>query len=151
MASSGRLKLLPQNGEQFVHDIQERILQETGKKVHVLICGAGAYKDPSRGIYELADLSVTFGATDSLKNKYRRGVKYKYLANKLHEEGLNEEEIEEKIQEKHEEHKQTKEESNMEAEGTTLRKITDVLESLSDLVSGSGDAGTPLVLIKNMF
>ncbi|MFB6181433.1 MAG: coenzyme F420-0:L-glutamate ligase [Candidatus Magasanikbacteria bacterium] len=151
MASSDRLKLLPQNGDKFVHEIQDKILEETGKKVHVLIYGDGAYKDPSSGIYELADPSVTFGATDSLKNKYRRGVKYKLLADKFHEEGLSEEEIEEKIREKHKEHEETKRESDIEAEGTTPRKITDVLGSLSDLVSGSGDAGTPIVLIKNLF
>lgn len=148
LSSSERLKLLPQNGDKFVHDLQNKILNETEKKIHIMIYGDGAYKDPSSGIYELADPCTTFGATDSLKNKYRRGVKYKYLADKYHEKGLSKEEIIDKIKEKHEEHE---EENEIEAEGTTPRKITDVLGTLSDLVSGSGDAGTPLVLVKNIF
>ncbi len=146
MSSAGRLKLAPKNGDKVVKKIQERIKDELKVQTEVLIYGDGAYKDPTSGIYELADPSVTVASTDGLHH-FRRGVKYKYLADQYyHKEGKDADEIEDIIQEKKE---NDRSESAMEKEGTTPREMTDLLGSLADLVSGSADAGTPVVLVKN--
>lgn len=144
MSSGGRIKLAPKDGDIVVRDIQQRIYDELGIKVEVIIYGDGAYKDPSSGIYELADPSVTVAATDGL-DRMRRGFKYKFLADSLHHEGKDPDEIEEILKKK----KASSSESAMEREGTTPRRMEDILGSLADLVSGSADAGTPVVLVKN--
>ncbi len=146
MSSGGRLKLAPRNGEKVVNSIQKRVKEELGVTIEVIIYGDGAYKDPTSGIYELADPEPAVASTDGLDH-FRRGVKYKYLADKYHyEEGKDEEEII-KILEK--EKKKDRSEDCMEKEGTTPRRMEDLLGSLADLVSGSSDAGTPVVLVKN--
>lgn len=145
MSSGGRLKLAPKDGDQVVGTIQKRIRDELNVHVEVLIYGDGAYKDPTSGIYELADPSVTVAATEGL-NLFRRGFKFKYLADTLHHEGKDVEEIEDILRKKRAE---SGSESSMEREGTTPRRMEDILGSLADLVSGSADAGTPVVLVKN--
>ncbi len=144
MSSGGRLKLAPRDGYEVVTELQHRIQEELGVHVEALIYGDGAYKDPTSGIYELADPSVTVAATDGL-NLFRRGFKYKFLADSLHHQGKGVKEIEDILKQK----KASSSESAMEREGTTPRRMEDILGSLADLVSGSADAGTPVVLVKN--
>jgi len=140
-----KLKLLPKDGDDFVLNLQKNIMKRVGIKLHILIYGDGAYKDPTTGIYELADPQTTFGITPELKNRMRQGIKYKYFADQLYNEGKDIKEIALMLNNK----KKSNIEDDFETEGTTPRKLTDVLASLADLVSGSADAGTPLVLIKN--
>ena len=110
-----------------------------------MIYGDGAYLDPSSGIYELADPRPAFAATDGL-NLCREGLKYKFLADRcFHEENKTAEEIEAFLSESI--HRDLPEDC-LEREGTTPRRMEDVLASLADLVSGSADAGTPVVVIK---
>lgn len=148
MSSDGKLKLAPRDAERIAKEVQAEVLKRTGRKVEVLVYGDGAYKDPATGIYELADPVTTFGATEGLKDSFRTGVKYKMLADKLHGEGKSPEEIEAAIQEAN---RRNVTAGSIEAEGTTPRKMTDILASLADLVSGSADAGTPVILIKNIY
>jgi len=145
MSSGGRLKLAPRDGKKVVKDIQNRVKDELGVQIEVLIYGDGAYKDPTSGIYELADPSVTVASTDGL-NQFRRGVKYKFLADTLHHEGKDKDQIEKILKQKKDSNKS---ENSIEREGTTPRRMEDILGSLADLVSGSADAGTPVVLVKN--
>jgi len=146
-SAGNRLKLAPRDGDKIVRDIQARIKEATGKQIEVIIYGDGAYKDPTTGIYELADPQTVFAATSGLQNRMRTGLKYKYLADILHFEGKNEAEIEAVIESKRGD---VLPDDSMESEGTTPRQLTDVLASLADLVSGSADAGTPVVLIKGL-
>jgi F420-0:gamma-glutamyl ligase len=146
-SAGNRLKLAPRDGDRIVRDIQEKIKEATGKQIEVIIYGDGAYKDPTTGIYELADPQPVFAATCGLQNRMRTGLKYKYLADILHLEGKNEAEIEAVIESKRGD---MQPDDSAESEGTTPRQLTDVLASLADLVSGSADAGTPVVLIKGL-
>lgn len=148
MSSQNRLKLAPHQSDVFACELQEDIKKETGKNVEVIVYGDGAYKDPSSGIYELADPYPAFGATGGISKVLREGVKYKYLVDLYHDKGKSEEEIEQMLKEETAE-KRTQDHIN--SEGTTPRQMEDVLASLADLVSGSADAGTPLVLIKGIF
>ncbi len=146
LSSGERLKLAPREGKQLVKKLQSRVKEEFGFDVEVMIYGDGAYLDPTSGIYELADPRAAFAATDGL-NCFREGVKYKYLADQCyHEEQKTAEEIEAILSECA--GRETAQDS-MEREGTTPRRMEDVLASLADLVSGSADAGTPVVVIKN--
>ena len=146
MSSGDRLKLAPKNGDKVVNELQKRVKKELGVEIESIIYGDGAYKDPTSGIYELADPTPAVAATDGL-NHFRRGVKYKYIADRYyHEENKDPEEIEKILEEKKSEKKS---ENSMEKEGTTPRRMEDLLGSLADLVSGSADAGTPVVLVKN--
>jgi len=145
MSAGDKLKLAPQNADGFAKDLQQQVLAATGKQVEVLVYGDGAYKDPSTGIYELADPMPVFGKTDGFHGRFREGIKYKYLADVCYEEGKSREEIEAALAEQ-----------NLAAlpddleltEGTTPRRIEDVIASLADLVSGSADAGTPVIVVK---
>lgn len=147
MSSGNKLKLAPRQGDKFVFQLQKRIYQELGKKIEVIIYGDGAYKDPSSGIYELADPRPAFGATPGVNGVLRRGVKFKYLVDLHYENGKSEEEILKILQEESIKHKEL---DAIECEGTTPRRMEDLLASLADLVSGSADAGTPLVLVKGI-
>lgn len=147
MSSGERLKLAPRNCKEFVNALQDKIKKEFGYNVEVMIYGDGAYLDPSSGIYELADPRASFAATDGL-DRIREGIKYKYLADQcFHEQHKSAEEIETILSENAS--RQVSQDS-MEREGTTPRQMEDVLASLADLVSGSADAGTPVVIIKNL-
>ncbi len=143
-----RLKLFPRNADQFVNQIQQKIHKETGAEVEVMIYGDGAYKDPTGKIWELADPVVSPGYTSGLAGTPNE-VKLKYLAdNELKdlkgEELLNA--MKDEIGGKDNDLV-----GNIRAQGTTPRQLTDLLGSLSDLVSGSGDKGTPVVLIQGYF
>jgi hypothetical protein len=146
MSYGNKLKLAPRQSNDFVLALQEQIYQKFGKKIEILIYGDGAYKDPSSGIYELADPCAAFGATPGINGLLREGVKYKYLIDKHHENGKSEEEI---LMIVEEELSREREANSIEFEGTTPRRMEDILASLADLLSGSADAGTPMILVKN--
>lgn len=150
-ADEERLKLFPRDGMAIVEKIQKLILQKTGKCVEVLIYGDGAFRDPVGHIWELADPVVSPAFTQGLMGLPSE-IKLKYLAdNDL--KGLPKDELEKKMREYI---MKRKEECGggidaMVSEGTTPRKLVDLVGSLCDLTSGSGDKGTPFVYIKNYF
>jgi len=145
LSSGDKLKLAPRDCDLLADQIQRRVQQELHKHVEVIIYGDGAYCDPSTGIYELADPQPAFGMTAGLRGKYREGLKYKYLVDKMLDEGYDIETIAQYI---HARRDEQLDRSSIETEGTTPRKSEDLLSSLADLVSGSADAGTPCILIK---
>lgn len=147
MSANKRLKLAPREASAFAQELQQAILAETGRETEVLVYGDGAYKDPSSGIYELADPMPVFGCTDGFSGRYREGIKYKFVADVCHEEGKSVEEIEAHLAEQCQvgyEH------NHIMTEGTTPRRVEDVIASLADLVSGSADAGTPMIVVKGI-
>jgi len=147
MSSEERLKLAPHLADLFACTLQDAILKKTGKHLEIIVYGDGAYKDPSSGIYELADPITTFGATPGIGDSLREGFKMKYLVDMFHAEGRSGEEITKLLEE---EYKRARDIHCIECEGTTPRNMKDVLASLADLVSGSADAGTPMILIKGI-
>ena len=148
MSSGERLKLAPRDGQQVVNQLRDKLKDELGIDVQVMIYGDGAYLDPSSGIYELADPRAAFAVTDGL-NCYREGFKYKFLADQCFHEGKKSiEEIEAFLAD---ESRKGLSEDCIDKEGTTPRRMEDVLASLADLVSGSADAGTPVVIVKGFF
>jgi len=147
-ATETSVKLFPRDCKKVVDQVQKAMLERTGKHVEVLIYGDGAFKDPRCKIWELADPVVSPGYTDGLRGTPSE-IKIKYIAdNDL--EGLDgskkEEAIKERIKQKG---KQLV--GRDEALGTTPRQLTDLLGSLCDLTSGSGDKGTPIVLVQGYF
>jgi F420-0:gamma-glutamyl ligase len=145
LSSGDKLKLAPREADQIAEQIQTRVKEEMGKNVEVIVYGDGAYRDPSTGIYELADPQPAFGMTSGLRGRYRVGIKYKYLVDQMLDEGVGLDVIEDKLEEKKKEGFTA---NSVETEGTTPRKAEDLIASLADLVSGSADAGTPLILVK---
>ncbi|KUG21132.1 MAG: coenzyme F420-0:L-glutamate ligase [Methanomicrobiaceae archaeon] len=148
MSSGSRLKLAPYLADVVACSLQKEIREATGKHVEVLIYGDGAYKDPSSGIYELADPITAFGVTPGIDGCLREGFKMKYLVDLYHDAGRSEEEISNLLLE---EAARARAINCITCEGTTPRRMRDVLASLADLVSGSADAGTPMILIKGIF
>ncbi|MFW5787529.1 MAG: coenzyme F420-0:L-glutamate ligase [Halanaerobiales bacterium] len=147
-ATEKELKLFPREGKKFVKRVQNEIRKLTGKEVEVMIYGDGAFKDPVGKIWELADPVVSPAHTEGLKGTPNE-VKLKYLAdNELRD--LRGEKLTEAMKK---EIKNKKEDlvGKIEAQGTTPRQLTDLLGSLCDLVSGSGDKGTPIILIQGYF
>jgi len=142
------VKLFPRDCQPVVDNIQRMLLQKTGKVVEVMVYGDGAFKDPVGKIWELADPVVSPAYTPGLAGKPNE-VKLKYLADNnfadLRGDELNKA-ISEFIDNKDEDLT-----GSMEAQGTTPRKLTDLIGSLSDLTSGSGDKGTPIVFIQGYF
>jgi hypothetical protein len=145
MSSGERLKLAPRDGQKVVEELQTKVKNKLGIDLEVLIYGDGAYLDPSSGIYELADPKAAFAATAGL-DCFREGLKYKLLADHCyHEEQKNAAEIEVIMADRI---RQELPVDAMAKEGTTPRKMEDVLASLADLISGSADAGTPVVVVR---
>ena len=142
----GRLKLMPRDCQTFVQEIQEKIQQRYGAKVEVFVYGDGAFKDPVGGIWELADPQTTLGATSGLMGTPKE-VKLKYIASA--HEGKTPEEIEAIVAEERAKRKSSEDVTGEASLGTTPRRITDLLASLADLTTGSGDRQTPVVYIKN--
>lgn len=147
-ATEERVKLFPRTGCELVEKVQKRLKEETGKIIEVMVYGDGAFKDPVGKIWELADPVVSpaytsglIGSPNELKLKYLSENKFKDLEG----EALNEA-IKEEIKNKNKDLK-----GQMASQGTTPRRYTDLLGSLADLTSGSGDKGTPVVLIQNYF
>ena len=147
-ATDDQVKLFPRDCQQLVLDIQARILAATGKKVEVMVYGDGAFKDPIGKIWELADPVVSPAYTDGLEGTPSE-LKLKYLADNdfadLSGDALKEA-IKTKITEKDADLV-----GKMASEGTTPRRLTDLIGSLCDLTSGSGDKGTPIVFIQGYF
>ncbi len=147
-ATEDQVKLFPRDCQPIVDDIQSRIFEATGKKVEVMVYGDGAFKDPVGKIWELADPVVSPAYTPGLEGTPNE-LKLKYLADNefasLAGEALREA-IKAKIHEKDEDLV-----GNMASEGTTPRRLTDLIGSLCDLTSGSGDKGTPIVFIQGYF
>ena len=147
-AAEDTVKLFPRDAQDFVLDVQRRLLKATGKHVEVMIYGDGAFKDPKGRIWELADPVVSPNYTDGLVGTPNE-LKLKYLADETFKELSGEalrDAISARIREKH-----GSLVGNMAAQGTTPRRLTDLLGSLSDLTSGSGDKGTPIVLVQGYF
>lgn len=144
--SNDDLKLLPRDCEKFVKAVQEEMFKRTGKKVEAYIFGDGAFKDPVGGIWELADPTTTPAATEGLKGTPEE-VKLKYIAS-AHKDKTPEE-IEAIVAAEKAARKEAKNISETSSLGTTPRQITDLISSLSDLTTGSGDRQTPVVLVQN--
>lgn len=147
-ASEDSVKLFPRDCQGLVLDIQKRILDATGKHVEVMIYGDGAFKDPQGKIWELADPVVSPAFTDGLKGTPNE-LKIKYLADNDFA-SLSGEELRNAISESIR-HKDADLKGSMASEGTTPRQLTDLIGSLCDLTSGSGDKGTPIVLVQGYF
>ena len=147
-ATEDSVKLFPNKGEELVYDIQKVIKERTGAKVEVMVYGDGAFKDPQGKIWELADPVVSPFHTDGL-NGTPNELKLKYLADNDYKD-LSGEELKEAIEESIK-NKASDLKGTMATEGTTPRQLTDLIGSLCDLTSGSGDKGTPVILIKGYF
>ena len=142
------IKLFPQECKQLVLDIQSAILEKTGKCVEVMVYGDGAFKDPQGKIWELADPVVSPAFTDGLIGTPNE-LKLKYLADNEFA-NLSGAELKEAISNSIKA-KQGNLVGNMASQGTTPRQLTDLIGSLCDLTSGSGDKGTPVILIQGYF
>ncbi len=142
------IKLFPRECKDLVLDIQARILKATGKHVEVMVYGDGAFKDPQGKIWELADPVVSPAFTDGLIGTPNE-LKLKYLADNDFKE-LSGEELKKAISESIKA-KDGNLVGNMASQGTTPRQLTDLIGSLCDLTSGSGDKGTPVVLVQGYF
>lgn len=142
------IKLFPRECRDFVLDVQKQVLDKTGKHVEVMVYGDGAFKDPVGKIWELADPVVSPAYTDGLEGTPNE-LKLKYLADNdfkdLSGQALKDA-ISKRIQEKEDNLV-----GNMASQGTTPRRLTDLIGSLCDLTSGSGDKGTPIILVQGYF
>lgn len=143
-----RLKLFPKTGKDLVNKIQKDMYELTGKKIEVMVYGDGAFKDPVGGIWELADPVVSPAYTDGLIGTPNE-LKLKYLSDNTYD-NLRGEELAEAIK-KEIKAKDDNLKGNMASQGTTPRRLTDLIGSLCDLTSGSGDKGTPVVFIQGYF
>jgi len=147
-ATEDTVKLFPRDCQQLVENIQKIIKERTGKTVEVMVYGDGAFKDPVGKIWELADPVVSPGYTKGLEGTPNE-VKLKYLADNNFA-GLQGEELEKAIA-NYIKNKSNNLMGHMESQGTTPRRLTDLIGSLCDLTSGSGDKGTPVVYIQGYF
>lgn len=147
-AGDTRLKLFPRDCQPFVTTVQERLLAKTGRNIEVMIYGDGAFKDPQGKIWELADPVVSPGFTEGLRGTPNE-IKMKYIVdNEL--EGMSAEDTSKALKSKILSKNNDLVGNNASA-GTTPRQLTDLLGSLFDLTSGSGDKGTPIVLAQGYF
>ena len=147
-ATEDKVKLFPRDCEKFVDAVQKKLVAKTGKLIEVMIYGDGAFKDPIGKIWELADPVVSPAYTAGLSGQPNE-VKLKYLADNEFAE-LCGDELKSAIKE-YIRNKDKDLVGNMVSEGTTPRQLTDLIGSLCDLTSGSGDKGTPIVLIQGYF
>ena len=143
-----RLKLFPKTGDKLVVEIQNRLKELTGRTIEVMVYGDGAFKDPVGHIWELADPVVSPAYTSGLEGTPNE-IKLKYVSdNKF--ANLRGEELKEAIKEEIR-NKEKDLKGSMLSQGTTPRRLTDLIGSLCDLTSGSGDKGTPVVFIQGYF
>ena len=142
------IKLFPRECQDLVLDIQKQILDRTGKHVEVMVYGDGAFKDPVGKIWELADPVVAVANTEGLEGTPNE-VKLKYLADNDFKD-LSGEALKDAISKRIRE-KKSDLVGDMASQGTTPRKLTDLIVSLCDLTSGSGDKGTPIILVQGYF
>ncbi len=147
-ATEDKIKLFPRDCEEFVTKLQDEMLKRTGKKVEVMVYGDGAFKDPVGKIWELADPVVSPAYTKGLEGTPNE-VKLKYLADNNFAD-LKGEELRTAIED-YIKNKGADLVGSMESQGTTPRRLTDLIGSLCDLTSGSGDKGTPVVFIQGYF
>lgn len=148
LATKTELKLFPRDSQQFVELVQEKLHEKTGKNIEVMIYGDGAFKDPVAKIWELADPVVSPGYTKGLEGTPNE-LKLKYIVD-TELDDLSGDEVAKAVREKINNNKL--ESANQEDHvGTTPRRLTDLLGSLCDLTSGSGDKGTPVVFIQGYF
>ena len=147
-STEDKVKLFPRQARGLVLDIQERVLKATGKHVEVMVYGDGAFKDPQGKIWELADPVVSpfftdglIGTPNELKLKYLADNDYKHLSGEELKAAISD-----SIRKKDADLK-----GSMASQGTTPRQLTDLIGSLCDLTSGSGDKGTPVVLVQGYF
>ena len=148
-ATEDSIKLFPQDCKQLVLDIQAEVLKRTGKCVEVMVYGDGAFKDPQGKIWELADPVVSPAYTDGLIGTPNE-LKIKYLADNDFA-NLSGAELKEAIAKSIANKGNESLVGNMASQGTTPRQLTDLIGSLCDLTSGSGDKGTPIILIQGYF
>ena len=147
-ATEDKVKLFPRECKDLVLDIQKRVFDATGKHVEVMVYGDGAFKDPQGKIWELADPVVSPAFTDGLIGTPNE-LKLKYLADNDYKD-LSGDALKEAISKSIRE-KEGSLVGNMASQGTTPRQLTDLIGSLCDLTSGSGDKGTPIVLVQGYF
>lgn len=147
-STEDKIKLFPRECKTLVLDIQKRVLDATGKKVEVMVYGDGAFKDPQGKIWELADPVVSPAYTDGLVGTPNE-LKLKYLADNDYKD-LSGDALKAAISESIRK-KDSDLVGNMASQGTTPRQYTDLIGSLCDLTSGSGDKGTPVVLVQGYF
>jgi len=143
-----RLKLFPKTGDKLVVDVQNKLKELTGKTIEVMVYGDGAFKDPVGHIWELADPVVSPAHTEGL-NGTPNELKLKYISDNKFAD-LKGDELKEAIKEEIKK-KESNLVGNMLSQGTTPRRLTDLIGSLCDLTSGSGDKGTPVVFIQGYF
>ena len=143
-----KVKLFPRDSQKLIEDIQKVLKEKTGKIIEVMIYGDGAFKDPVGKIWELADPVVSPFYTEGLEGTPNE-IKLKYISdNKLKD--LRGEELAKAMKEEIK-NKEKDLKGSMTSQGTTPRRITDLIGSLCDLTSGSGDKGTPVVFIQGYF
>ena len=147
-ATEDSIKLFPRDCQGLVEDIQKLFLEKTGKHIEVMVYGDGAFKDPQGKIWELADPVVSpaftaglIGTPSELKLKYLADNDFKDLTGEALKKAISE-----KIKSK-----DSNLVGNMASQGTTPRQLTDLIGSLCDLTSGSGDKGTPIILVQGYF
>ena len=143
-----RLKLFPKTGDKLVIEIQDELKRITGKTIEVMVYGDGAFKDPVGHIWELADPVVSPAHTEGL-NGTPNELKLKYISDNKFAD-LKGDKLKEAIKEEIKK-KESNLVGNMLSQGTTPRRLTDLIGSLCDLTSGSGDKGTPVVFIQGYF
>ncbi|MCI8406309.1 MAG: F420-0--gamma-glutamyl ligase [Oscillospiraceae bacterium] len=148
-ATEETVKLFPRNCTPFVEAVQQKLLEATGKTIEVMVYGDGAFRDPVGKIWELADPVVSPAYTKGLEGTPNE-IKLKYLADNQFA-SLSGDALKEAVSDYIREKKAGSSEGRMESQGTTPRRLTDLIGSLCDLTSGSGDKGTPIVYIQNYF
>ncbi len=142
------IKLFPRDCMDLVNDIQKKVLDRTGKHVEVMVYGDGAFKDPVGKIWELADPVISVANTEGLEGTPNE-VKLKYLADNDFKD-LSGEALKNAVSQRIKE-KKSDLVGDMASQGTTPRRLTDLIGSLCDLTSGSGDKGTPVILVQGYF
>jgi hypothetical protein len=147
-ATETTVKLFPRDCEEFVADVAAGLYEKTGKRFEVMVYGDGAFKDPVGKIWELADPVVSPAYTQGLEGTPNE-LKLKYLADNDFAD-LNGEDLKEAIKNSIK-NKEADLKGSMATQGTTPRRLTDLIGSLCDLTSGSGDKGTPIILIQRYF
>ncbi|MFT4297606.1 MAG: coenzyme F420-0:L-glutamate ligase [Candidatus Woesearchaeota archaeon] len=146
-----RLKLFPRDGDEYAERIRTAVYNQFGKKIHVIIYADGAYKDPSTRIWELADPVVCAGCTPEIADLFPNELKIKASVDSYKGQGLSVEEIQQKVLQdiSRVKSKSGNPRDSLQSLGTTPRRIVDLLGSLADLASGSGDRCTPMIHIAN--
>ncbi len=148
LATQDSVKLFPRDSQKFVEELQKRLIDLTGKNIECMVYGDGAFKDPVGGIWELADPVCSPGYTKGLEGRPNE-LKLKYIADNELSDLSGEQAVAAMKDLIRNNEKDLV--NNIKSQGTTPRRLTDLLGSLADLTSGSGDKGTPIILIQNYF